>query len=251
MESFELRSSRDKRTHEPVPPPYVYHPPEQWQATPHPPSFLGFYLVLPALVAASAVALGLKASVPKKNASDPRFGKWSDEDDVMMAQWPSSLFPNQDEIQIAVAALALATAVFASALLFFVVKGGPLQISYLNRLAIIVHTGLSAAVALAGTIYVFVLNSSTAIFDIEYAVSVAPTGSGTFIYDQGTFSKEGWSCSARVLKYFDADLGHVMAKTCSIEMGARWLSLLLFILSIALFSLLYLDARRGRFFMRS
>lgn len=111
--------------------------------------------------------------------------------------------------------------------------------------------GLNAALALAATIYVFVLNAKSAPFDLEYAVAAAPESSGTFTYGQGTFNKEGWACTARAFLYFDADLGGAVARTCSIEMGSRWLTLFTFLLSTLLFSMFYRDSRGGKFFMRS
>lgn len=123
--------------------------------------------------------------------------------------------------------------------------------SFSKRLAIIIQTGLTAAFALAGTIHTFVLNARSAAFDPSYAMSAAPERPGTFTYDQGTFSREYWACSARLLPNFDADLGGVMARTCILEMGSRWVTLFVFLLSSGLFSLVYLDSRGGRHLMRS
>lgn len=125
IESFELRSSRDKHApQDDIPPPYTPHPPGISRSS----LLLGLYFLIPALITVSAVALGLKSSVVAKNASGQRAGQWLDKEGVSMAQWPSTLFPNQDELPLAVAALALATAVFGSVLLLLVVRRGPLQV---------------------------------------------------------------------------------------------------------------------------
>ena len=125
IESFELRNSRDKHApqHD-LPPPYTPHPTGISRSS----VLLGLYVVIPALITVSAVSLGLKASVTTKNASDLRAGQWLDNEGVSMSQWPSTLSPNQDELPLAVAALALVTAVFGGVLLVFVVRRGPLQV---------------------------------------------------------------------------------------------------------------------------
>lgn len=131
MESIELESSRDK--HAPprygeyeLPPPYRAEPPNGISKSS---LLLGLKFVIPGLIIVSAVGLGFKSSVATNNPSDPRTGRWPTNDgDVTMSQWPSTLFPNQDELPLAVAALALATAVFASVLLLFVIRNGPLVV---------------------------------------------------------------------------------------------------------------------------
>lgn len=110
--------------------------------------------------------------------------------------------------------------------------------------------GLTAALALAGTIYAFALNDRSTGFDVTYAVAAAPDSPGTFTYNRGRFSKEAWACTVSALPHFDADLGGAMSRTCALEMGSRWLTLFTFLLSVGLFSLLYLDSRGGRHFMR-
>ena len=122
--------------------------------------------------------------------------------------------------------------------------------SFSKRLAVLVHVALTAALALTGTIYAFVLNDRSTGFDITYAVSAAPEGPGTFTYNRGRFSKEAWACTVSALPHFDADLDGSMSRTCALEMGCRWLTMFIFLLSVALFSLLYLDSRGGRHFMR-
>lgn len=125
IESFELRDSRDKHApQDDLPPPYTPHPPGISRSS----LLLGLYILVPALMTVSAVALGLKASVATSNASELRAGQWLDKEGVSMSQWPSTLFPNQDELPLAVAALALATAVLATVLLLFVVRSRPLQV---------------------------------------------------------------------------------------------------------------------------
>lgn len=128
---------------------------------------------------------------------------------------------------------------------------GITQVSSPKRLTVIIQTGLTAALALAGTIHTFVLNARSAAFDPNYAMSAAPESPGTFTYNQGTFSREYWACSARLLPNFDADLGGVMSRTCIFEMGSRWATLFVFLLSSVLFSLVYMDSRGGRHLMRS
>ena len=128
---------------------------------------------------------------------------------------------------------------------------GTTQMSSPKRLAVIIQTGLTAALALAGTIHTFVLNARSAAFDPTYAMSAAPERPGTFTYDQGTFSREYWACSVRFLPNFDEDLGGVMTRTCIFEVGSRWVTLFVFLLSSVLFSLVYLDSRGGKHLIRS
>ena len=110
---------------------------------------------------------------------------------------------------------------------------------------------MTAVLALAGTIYTFVLNDRSTWFDLAYAAAAASESSGTFTYSQGRFSKEVWACTVSALPHFDADLGGAMSRACSMEMGSRWMTLLTFLLSVTLFSLLYIDSRGGKYFMRS
>ena len=124
------------------------------------------------------------------------------------------------------------------------------QLSFSKRLALLIHLGLTAALALAATIYIFVLKNRSTGFDLAYAIAVASETPGTFTYDQGRFSKEAWACTVKVLPKFDKDLGGAMTKTCALEIGSRFSTLFTFFLSIGLFSLLYLDSRGGRHFMR-
>lgn len=111
------------------------------------------------------------------------------------------------------------------------------------------HLGLTAGLALAGTIYAFALNNRSTGFEITYAISKAPQ-SGTFTYDRGGFSKESWACTVSALPHFDADLDGAMSNACSLELGSRWLTLFIFLLSVGLFTLLYLDSRGGKHFVR-
>lgn len=132
FESFELRNSRDKHApQDDLPPPYTPYSPGISQSS----LFLGLYLVIPGLIIASALSLGFKSSVAAKGTSDARPGQWLDKDGVTMAQWPSTLFPNQDELPLAVAALALVTAVFAGILLLFVKTRGPIQVFELHGIS--------------------------------------------------------------------------------------------------------------------
>lgn len=111
------------------------------------------------------------------------------------------------------------------------------------------HLGLTAGLALAGTIYAFVLNNRSTGFEITYAITKAPQ-SGTFTYDRGSFSKESWACTVSALPHFDADLDGAMSKTCGLELGSRWLTLFTFLLSVGLFTLLYLDSRGAKYLLR-
>lgn len=125
IESFELRTSRSKHApQDDLPPPYTPYSPGISRSS----LFLGLYLIIPGLIVASALALGFKTSVVTKITSDARPGQWLDKDGVTMAQWPSTLFPNQDELPLAVAALVLMTAVLAGVLLVFVMRRGPIQV---------------------------------------------------------------------------------------------------------------------------
>ena len=111
--------------------------------------------------------------------------------------------------------------------------------------------GLTAVLALVGTIYAFVLNDRSTFFDLDYAKVAASGGSETFTYSQGRFSKEVWACTVSALPLFDKDLGGAMSTACSMELGSRWMMMLTFLLSVGLFALLYIDSRGGRYFMRS
>lgn len=148
FESIELRSSHDKNTsHDVLPPPYhASHcaPPPYDAPHPYPRShgisrsslFLGLYIVIPALTVVSSVLLGFKGSVTAGDKSGARAGQWLDEEGVMMAEWPSSVFPNQNELPLAVAALALVTAAMTGVLLLLVVRSGPLNV---RRLSGVLH----------------------------------------------------------------------------------------------------------------
>ncbi|MBE3041401.1 hypothetical protein IMZ48_02215 [Candidatus Bathyarchaeota archaeon] len=123
-ESFELRSFRDKHApQDDTPPPYI--------ACSHGISrsslLLGLYIVIPALTTVSAITLGLKSFVATRSASGLRAAQFLDKEGSM-SQWPSTLFPNQHELPLVVAALALATAVFVGILLLIVVRNGHLQV---------------------------------------------------------------------------------------------------------------------------
>ena len=124
-QSYELRSSRDRYApqDDPPPPAITYS-----HVRPRSSVLLGLYIVIPALITVSAITLGLKAYVATRSANGLRAGRWYDLDGVSMSQWPSTLFPVQDEPPLAVAALALATAVFLGALLLLVVRNGHLQV---------------------------------------------------------------------------------------------------------------------------
>ena len=133
IESYELRDYRNKHgPQDDLPPPYTPYPHGLSRST----LFFGLYLVIPGLIVASAIALGFKSSVAAQSTRHARPGQWLDEEGVSMAQWPSTLFPNQDELPLAVAALALATAVLVSALLLIVRRGGPLQVRNLPPLVL-------------------------------------------------------------------------------------------------------------------
>lgn len=92
---------------------------------------------------ASSVVLGFKGSVAAGDKGDARAGQWLDEEGVLMAEWPSSMFPNQNELALAVAALALVTAVLMGALLLFVVRSGSLKV---RRLLGVTSDGGSPAI---------------------------------------------------------------------------------------------------------
>lgn len=144
FESIELRSSHDKyyTSHDALPPPYnaPHHAPPPYDAPRPPPRthgisksslFLGLHLVVPALAVASAIVLGFKASVAAEDRADAPPGPWPYTEGVMMAAWPSSLFPNQDALPLAAAALGFGTAVLMGVLLLFAAKRGPLEVRIL------------------------------------------------------------------------------------------------------------------------
>lgn len=117
--------------------------------------------------------------------------------------------------------------------------------SFPRRLAIIVQLGLTVAVALVSTIYTFVLNGRSALFDLTYATDAAPSNPGTFTYDRGTFTREYWACAVGQIP------GGAVARACILETGSRWMAVFIFFFSAGLFVMVFVDSRGGRHFMRS
>lgn len=114
-----------------------------------------------------------------------------------------------------------------------------------RRIAIIVQLGLTLALTLASTIYTFVLNGRSALFNLSYATDVAPSKPGTFTYDRGTFTREYWACAVGKIP------GGAVERACILETGSRWVTVFILLFSAGLFGMVFVDSRGGRHFMRS
>ena len=127
-------------------------------------------------------------------------------------------------------------------------------------MAIIGLLSLNGLLALAATIYAFTLNSRSEHIRLEYVLATAELANerlgtedkpGFFIYDLGLFTRETWACEARAFPHFNANLGGVMSRACDLGIGARWLSLFIFLAATGLFTVILMDHRGGRYFMQS
>lgn len=105
--------------------------------------------------------------------------------------------------------------------------------------------------ALGSAVYVFTINGLSARLDINYARSLIQPKNGhqNFKYAIGTFDVESWACGVKDLPGFDED--GVAGMTCSLEMGARFLTIFVFMFSSGLFALFLLDWRGEKLMVRT
>lgn len=118
---------------------------------------------------------------------------------------------------------------------------------------------LNVILAMASAIYSFALNSRSAHLRLERMLALAriardtlaPNSRPVFTYDLGIFSREMWGCEAKEFSEFDASLGGAMSRACGLGTGARWLSLITFLLATGLSTVVLMDHRGGGYFMQS
>jgi len=120
------------------------------------------------------------------------------------------------------------------------------QMTYNHRLALLFFLASNTILALTATIYISTRHSLSAHFDGAYAL-VLSQNHESFDYDRGAFDWETWNCETKHLLGFSDDN---MRKTCGVEIGARWLSLVDFVLDLVLCGFVLVDARGRRFLMR-
>lgn len=103
-----------------------------WAPISRPSLMLSLYFIPSALLCASVVEIAFRTATPKKNASETKFVRWTnDEEDGFMADWPQSLFPNEDELPITSAAVALTVSVVVLGLVAYVARNGPIKVGTL------------------------------------------------------------------------------------------------------------------------
>lgn len=85
---------------------------------------------------------------------------------------------------------------------------------------------------------------------MDYALSHSrPNNAYYFQYNKGSFDTESWACGVKNLPGFDKD--GMVHKTCSLETGARFLTIFTLLFSTALFIVMWLDWRGPKYLMQT
>lgn len=99
-----------------------------WAPISRPSLMMCLYVIPPLMTAISVAEIALRAAAPRRGR-EANFVRWTDEErDGFMADWPQSLYPHEDELPIASAALSIAVSLLVLGLAVDVAKNGPIKV---------------------------------------------------------------------------------------------------------------------------
>ncbi|KAI1140158.1 hypothetical protein F5Y05DRAFT_308230 [Hypoxylon sp. FL0543] len=160
---------------------------------------------------------------------------------LVLSDYPANVFGSQDTLKLASASLSLICAVVLGGVAGYAFAAGPVGTLFVLRQALFAVLGVNTLFCLATFLYAFIAHGLSAHFDLSYAVEL--TKLPYFIlYDRGTFDLETWACETKNLPNYDTE--GEMHTLCSVETGARWMTLFVFLLACSSFVFVWLD-RRG------
>ncbi|KAI1453701.1 hypothetical protein F4805DRAFT_442527 [Annulohypoxylon moriforme] len=162
---------------------------------------------------------------------------------LLLSEYPADLFTNQDELKTGSASFSLICAVVTTGIAWRACVTGPIRSIFILRQALVAVLGLNSILSLATFLYSFITHGLSAHFSLSFAFEIA-NPRYLQVYDQGTFDLETWACETKDLPNHDLYPEGQMHTLCSVETGARVMTIFVFLLAFFLFVFVYLD-RRG------
>jgi hypothetical protein len=114
------------------------------------------------------------------------------------------------------------------------------QTLYFLRRILLAILGANAVLSLATFFYSFIAHGLSAHFDLSYALEIAEMPFPQ-VYAKGLFDIETWACETKDLPNFDSFSERNVHTLCTVETGARWMTLFVFLLASSLCLVVCLD----------
>ncbi|KAI0128343.1 hypothetical protein BJ170DRAFT_621238 [Xylariales sp. AK1849] len=209
--------------------------------------FTSLFILAPVLAVVSAIEIGLAAEGAKRGPpADPsewiRASFFTEPKNYTqtLSDYPTDVFSSQDTLRLASASLSLICAVVLGGVAWYASVNGPARTLYWLRHALLAILGVNAVLSLATFLYAFIAHGLSAHFDISYAMELTNMSFGG-VYDRGTFDLETWACETKDLPHYDSFPEGRVHTLCTVETGARWMTLFVFLLATSLFVVMCLD----------
>ncbi|KAI0836715.1 hypothetical protein F5Y06DRAFT_273187 [Hypoxylon sp. FL0890] len=247
MDPFKLK---DHDGHQPVPMSPSSRTPAQ---VPRKVLFTTLFICTPLLVIASVLEIVLAAKGAKLGPgvdwfvgasyfTEPHPADLSQ----MLSYYPAYFFFGEDTLKLASASLSLICAVALGGVAGYAFVIGPRGALFFLRQRLVVFLGINAVLSQATFLYAFMAHGLSAHFDLSYAMEITKLPS-FHQYDKGIFDIETWACETKDLpNYWPEADRHAL---CSVEMGARWMTLFVSLLACLSFVIAWLDKRGAKHLM--
>ncbi|KAI1484371.1 hypothetical protein F5X96DRAFT_664596 [Biscogniauxia mediterranea] len=141
-----------------------------------------------------------------------------------------------EKVTLGSAGFSLLASVSLEGILFYAMREGESKTKRWIRTTIFLILAVNIALALSS--FVFTLFDNTELIDLEFMASA-----GSDVWDKEYRTNDGpstWSCELRAYKNLRNN-AFAVGRTCKSRLASRWLSLLIFIFSVILVALAWMD----------